>query len=92
MNKLKTTEEAKAWLVYRGITVSQWSRDHGFSQALVREVLAGRKKGLRGQAHNIAIALGLKRGIPTDKPARVTPAGGRPASAQCEASGAGAAA
>lgn len=71
MNKLRTTEEAKAWLNYHGITVSQWSRDHSFSQALVREVLAGRKKGLRGQAHNIAVALGLKHGIPTDKPARV---------------------
>lgn len=73
MNKLRTTEEAKAWLVYHGITVSQWARDHGFSQALVREVLAGRKKGLRGQAHNIAIALELKRGMPTNKPARVKP-------------------
>lgn len=73
MNKLRTPEEAKAWLVYQGITVSQWSRDHGFSHALVREVLAGRKKGLRGQAHNIVIALGIKRGIPTNKPSRVKP-------------------
>lgn len=73
MNKLRTTEEAKAWLVYHGITVSQWAREHGFSQALVREVLAGRKKGLRGQSHNIAVALHLKRGVPTSEPARVKP-------------------
>lgn len=74
MNKLRTAEEARAWLIYHGITVSQWARDHGFSHALVREVLAGRKKGLRGQAHNIVIALGMKRGIPTTRPARVKPA------------------
>lgn len=73
MNKLRTPEEAKAWLVYQGITVSQWARDHGFTHPLVREVLAGRKKGLRGQSHNIAIALGMKRGIPTNKPSRVKP-------------------
>jgi gp16 family phage-associated protein len=71
MNKLKTLEEAKASFHYLGISVSEWSREHGFSQALVREVLAGRKKGLRGQAHNIAVALGIKRGIPTNRPARV---------------------
>lgn len=58
-------------MVFQGITITQWSADHGFSHPLVREVLAGRKKGLRGQAHNIAIALGLKRGTPTTKPARV---------------------
>lgn len=71
MNKLRTLEEANAWFGHHGISISQWSRDHGFSHPLVREVLAGRKKGLRGQAHNIAIALGLKRGVPTNKPGRI---------------------
>lgn len=71
MNKLKTLEEVKSGFNYQGLTVSQWAREHGFSQALVREVLAGRKKGLRGQAHNIAVALGIKRGVPTTSPARV---------------------
>ena len=37
----------------------------------MREILAGKKKCLRGQSHNIAIALGLKRGTLTTKPARV---------------------
>jgi gp16 family phage-associated protein len=71
MNKLRTPEEARAWLTYQGITITQWAADHGFSHPLVREILAGKKKCLRGQSHNIAIALGLKRGIPTTKPARV---------------------
>ena len=71
MNKLRTHQEAREWLGEQGITITQWSEDHGFSHPLVREVLAGRKKGLRGQAHNIAIALGMKRGTPTNRPARV---------------------
>lgn len=71
MNKLRTREQAREWLGEQGISTTQWAEDHGFNLPLVYEVLAGRKKGLRGQAHNIAIALGLKRGTPTNRPARV---------------------
>ncbi len=67
---LRTPEEARAWLGYVGISVAQWARDHQFSEQLVREVLAGRKRCLRGQCHNIAVALGLKRGVPTTRPGR----------------------
>lgn len=73
-SKLRTPEQARDWLSYQGITISQWSRDHGFCETLVREILAGRRKRcLRGQSHNIAVALGIKRGIPTTRPARVSP-------------------
>ena len=41
---------------------------------LGREVLAGRKKCLRGMSHNIAVLLGMKRGQLTTRPARVAPA------------------
>lgn len=71
MSKLRTHDEARAWLGYLGISIAQWSREHGFSDPLVREVLAGRKKCLRGQCHNIAIALGMKRGVATTRPGRV---------------------
>lgn len=70
MTTLRTHEEARAWLDYQGISVAQWAREHKFSDPLVREVLAGRKKCLRGQCHNIAIALGMKHGIPTTRPGR----------------------
>jgi len=70
----RTPQEARAWLDCQGITIAQWSREHGFNERLVHEVLAGRKRGLRGHSHNIAIALGMKDGIPTDRPARVPPA------------------
>lgn len=70
----RTPEEARAWLGYQGISVAQWAREHSFSDQLVREVLAGRKRCLRGQCHNIALALGMKEGTPTDRPGRVPPA------------------
>lgn len=43
-----------------GTTVADWSRDHGFSPALVYVVLRGHRKCLRGKSHEIAIALGIK--------------------------------
>jgi gp16 family phage-associated protein len=77
MNKPRTAEEARDWLSFQGITIAQWARERSFSDSLVREVLAGRKKCLRGQSHNIAVALGMKRGVPTTRPARVAPAAQR---------------
>ncbi len=73
MNKLRTPQEARAWLDYQGITISQWARENGVHHALVREVLAGRKKCMRGVSHNIAVLLGIKHGVLTTKPARVAP-------------------
>jgi gp16 family phage-associated protein len=72
MKKLRTAPEAKAWLAYQGISISQWSRDHNFHPSLVREILAGRKKCAFGASHNIAVALGMKVGQRTDKPGRAT--------------------
>jgi len=71
---IRTPQEARAWLDYLGITIAQWSRDNGFSETLVHEVLTGRRPCKRGQSHNIAVALGMKAGIPTTRPARVSPA------------------
>jgi len=36
-------------------------------------VLTGRRPCRSGQSHNIAVALGMKAGIPTTRPARVAP-------------------
>jgi len=85
MTKLRTAAEARAWLDYQGISVAQWSRENKVHQSLVREILAGRKKCLRGMSHNIAVLLGMKAGVLTTRPARVSPA--RP---QAQAAGAAA--
>ena len=74
MNKLRTGAEAHAWLIYQGITVSEWARENNVPSNLVRDVMAGRKKCLRGMSHNIAVLLGMKEGVLTTRPARVAPA------------------
>ena len=69
MKKLRTPAEARAWLEYQGITIAQWARENKKSDSLVREVLAGNKKCLRGESHNIAVELGLKEGAVFRAPA-----------------------
>ncbi|MBX3654154.1 MAG: DNA-binding protein [Ramlibacter sp.] len=71
MKKLRTPEQARAWLDYQGITIAQWARENKVSPALTMEILAGRKKGMRGMSHNICVLLGIKEGVLTDRPARV---------------------
>lgn len=45
-----------------GITPSQWARDNGYSRATVIDLLLGRRSGHYGEAHRVAVALGLKAG------------------------------
>lgn len=45
-----------------GISVAEWARARGFSTSLVYQVLEGRRKCVRGQSHQIAVALGIKQG------------------------------
>lgn len=59
---LRTADDVRAELKRKGVSVSSWAVANGFSTTLVFEVLAGRKKCIRGQAHNIAVKLGLKEG------------------------------
>ena len=47
----------------RGVSISEWARAHGYSKQLVYQVLAGRKRCIRGQCHEIAVRLGLKKGV-----------------------------
>ena len=56
----KSIEDARAEFTLRGQSIAEWSRERSFSASLVSDILAGRRKCLRGQSHNIAIALGIK--------------------------------
>ncbi|MDR0480777.1 MAG: DNA-binding protein [Gallionellaceae bacterium] len=63
----RTTEQARAELHRKGISITQWAMANGYSPNLVFEVLSGRRKPTRGQTHRIAVALGIKDGeIVTD--------------------------
>ena len=57
---LLTEEEARAAFKARGVNTAEWARDRGFSVELTRMVLSGKRKCLRGQSHQIAVALGIK--------------------------------
>lgn len=59
---LLTEEEARASFKAKGINVAEWARERGFSVELTRMVLAGKRKCVRGQSHQIAVALGIKPG------------------------------
>ena len=61
VQQLRTPEEVYADLVARGVNISAWSRDHGFSRFTVLDLLRGKRVGRRGEAHKAAIALGLKQ-------------------------------
>lgn len=68
--KLRTAEEARAELQRKGVSITQWAVANGYSTNLVFEVLGGRKKCLRGQSHEIAVALGIKEGEICANPAQ----------------------
>ncbi len=58
----RTPEHIRADFQRKGVSIAGWATAHGFNTNLVFEVLAGRKKGVRGQSHKIAVMLGLKEG------------------------------
>lgn len=70
MKKRKTLAQARAWFHRTGTPVSAWARDHGYTPSLVFEILAGRKRCLRGKSHRIAVLLGIKEGEIVEKGAQ----------------------
>ncbi len=68
--KQRTPDEARAALKEAGISITQWAIANQFSPNLVFEVLGGRKKCVRGQAHEIAVKLGIKAGTICTDPAK----------------------
>ena len=58
-----------------GISVSAWARANGFDRMTVVDVLRGHRAGHYGEAHRVAVALGLKAGtvvnVKNFKPAKV---------------------
>lgn len=63
-----TLEQAKDWFYANGESVSDWAKARGFRREIVYAVLAGRTRGCRGEAHRVAVALGLKAPPPDQTP------------------------
>lgn len=58
----KTHAQVRQELTTRGESIADFARRHGLNDSTVHQVLNGRNKGLRGQAHKAAVLLGLKIG------------------------------
>lgn len=71
--KPRTHDEAKDWLAYQGISAAEFCRMHNLPTSLVYEIINGRKRCLRGMSHNIAVLLGMKHGVVTQRAGRGTP-------------------
>lgn len=59
---LRTSKDVREEFQRKGVSIASWARANGFETNSVFEVLSGRKKGVRGQSHKIAVKLGLKKG------------------------------
>jgi gp16 family phage-associated protein len=60
--QLKDSAQVRKEMTARGESVAAFARRHGLNESTVHQVLNGRNKGLRGQAHKAAVLLGLKIG------------------------------
>lgn len=63
MHGIRTAAQARAWLDHQGKSVQQFAREHNVDPATTYQVLSGRKKGRRGEAHKVAVLLGMKDGV-----------------------------
>jgi gp16 family phage-associated protein len=66
LSRQRQSSDVKAQFRARGMTIRSWAQTNGFSTPLVYAVLGGRVQGIRGQAHEVAVALGLKP-LPCEK-------------------------
>jgi gp16 family phage-associated protein len=57
-----TPEQARAALDRKGMSIAEFSRTHDLNKNLVSDLLNGRRKGRRGEAHRAAVLLGIKDG------------------------------
>ena len=64
---LKTRAQIREEFANRGWSITGWSRKNGFCPVMVSDIIndndaSPKRKCLRGESHNIAVALGLKKG------------------------------
>ncbi|MFJ4587721.1 DNA-binding protein [Pseudomonas moraviensis] len=58
-----TPEQAREALDRKGMSIAEFSRKNGLNKNLVSDLLNGRIKGRRGEAHRAAVLLGIKDGV-----------------------------
>jgi len=60
VNRAATPEGAKQAIYAKGWTLKEYASRNGFKYRTVSEVIRGVNKGLYGEGHQVAAALGLK--------------------------------
>ena len=70
MPQLLSPAQAREALDRQGKSIAEFARQHHLDEPTVYQVLSGRKKGRRGEAHRAAVLLGIKTG---DKPSAIDP-------------------
>ncbi|WP_419711614.1 DNA-binding protein [Pseudomonas sp. NFX224] len=58
-----TPEQAREALDRKGMSIAEFSRQNGLNKNLVSDLLNGRIKGRRGEAHRAAVLLKIKDGV-----------------------------
>ncbi|MNF77883.1 hypothetical protein D3C84_600370 [compost metagenome] len=58
-----TPEQAREALDRKGMSIAAFSRKNGLNKNLVSDLLNGRIKGRRGEAHRAAVLLNIKDGV-----------------------------
>ena len=66
MHGTRTPAQAKAWLAAQGKSIKKFAEEHDLDPATTYQVLAGKKKGRYGEAHKVAVLLGIKDGVVVD--------------------------
>lgn len=64
---IRTPQQVREEFERKGLSIARWSLINGFNPNAVSDMLNGRKKGVRGEAHKIAVKLGLKAGEIVDE-------------------------
>lgn len=63
MHATRTPAQAKAWIESQGKTVKEFAEANDLDLHTTYQVLAGKKKGKRGESHKAAVLLGIKEGV-----------------------------
>lgn len=59
---VRTPQEVRNEFHRKGVSVTEWARNHKVERQIVFDLLSGKAKGRRGKSHHVAVLLGLKEG------------------------------
>ena len=59
---VRTRDEVRTDFESRGVSIRSWALKHRVNPIIAAQVVSGRLKGLRGEAHNVAVLLKMKVG------------------------------